>query len=254
MALPRPEDPTVDRERVRGYFGDPGAYDYTRFGSPAGRRRAAWAARCFRALLPASGGGRVLEVGAGTGRFTRLVTQAGLDVTAVDLSAPMVAFLARHFGRRGGCRVLRADAFALPFGEGAFDGAVCMSLIGRFADSDNQAAVLRELCRVVRPGGWMLFNDRNPRSVFSRRRGKGGLGERDLVERGPSLGFAIDACRGLHVVSGGFVRSLPAALARVVVWLDRMAVALPGVPPHNVLYRARRVVASGAGADADRGS
>jgi SAM-dependent methyltransferase len=49
-------------------------------------------------------------------------------------------------------RVARASADALPFGDGTFDGAVCNHVLYHLADP---AAGLRELHRVVRPGGWV---------------------------------------------------------------------------------------------------
>lgn len=248
MPFPSPRSRATDHERVQRFFHDPDGYDHTRFRAPAARARAAWASRCFTWLLPISGRDeRVLEVGAGTGRFTSIVQRGGAHVTAIDLSAEMASYLgraARKAGTRGRCDAVRADAFALPFRDGAFDAGVCMSLIGRFAGAGDQASILRELCRVVRPGGWVLFNLRNPHSVSSLWRGKGGLTARALRERGAALGLTIVARRRVHVVHGRFVRRLPSGIARLVVALDRLAVAIPGVPAHNVLYRAHRLAPS----------
>lgn len=246
MAPLPPDDPRTDRERVGRFFHDPDAYERTRFLAPAASVRAAASARTFAATLPGAVDARhVLEVGAGTGRYTRLMLHAGFRVTAVDLSSEMVGFLGRHLAEPGRCRVLRSDAFALPFGAATFDAAVCMGLIGRFDDAANQMAVLAELSRVVRPGGWLVFDMRNPRSAISRWRGKGGIDDAALRARASALGFVIEARRTLHAVSGGVVRGWPSALARVVAHVDRAVVRIPGMTAHNVLYRARRAPVAG---------
>lgn len=94
-----------------------------------------------RALLPQ---GRLVDVGAGTGA---LWEGAARDVVATDSSAAMCAAL-----RAAGLRVARADATALPFGDGTFDGAVCNHVLYHLAEPSRGLAELR---RVVRPGGWV---------------------------------------------------------------------------------------------------
>lgn len=94
-----------------------------------------------RALLPP---GRLVDVGAGTGA---LWEGRDRDVVATDSSAAMCATL-----RLAGLPVARADATALPFADGAFDGAVCNHVLYHLADPREGLAELR---RVVRPGGWV---------------------------------------------------------------------------------------------------
>jgi len=88
---------------------------------------------------------QVLDVAAGTGLITRLLEARGHEVVALDLSGEMLGG-ARH---RGAKAVLGA-AEALPFPDATFDGLTFGYLL-RYVTEPRET--LRELARVVRPGG-----------------------------------------------------------------------------------------------------
>lgn len=92
-----------------------------------------------RALLPA---GSVVDVGAGTGALWPPGTR---DVVAVDYSAAMCAAL-----RERGLPVVRGSGDALPFRDGAFDGAVCAHVLYHLPDPRRGLAELRRVAR-----GWV---------------------------------------------------------------------------------------------------
>ena len=101
-----------------------------------------------RAPVPLRGG-RVLDVGAGTGAASRAVLAAGAaSVVAVDAALGMLAHEAED---RPPAAV--GDARALPFPARCFDGAVAAFSLNHIADP---AAGLREMARVTRPGGPLL--------------------------------------------------------------------------------------------------
>jgi SAM-dependent methyltransferase len=100
---------------------------------------------------------RVLEVAAGTGAVTRTMAAQlpqSVALVATDLSAAMV----EHASKVGTARPVEwqvADALNLPFPDDSFDAVVCQFGVMFFPD---RVAGYREILRVVRPGGWFVFN------------------------------------------------------------------------------------------------
>ncbi len=96
----------------------------------------------------------VLDVACGTGAvISRLTTRTDAHVVGVDLSEPMLKRARRRF--TGGARsarvhLVRARAEQLPFADATFD-AVTFTYLLRYVE--DPAATLRELARVLRPGG-----------------------------------------------------------------------------------------------------
>lgn len=85
-------------------------------------------------------GERILDLGAGTGRYSRLLAEFAY-VVAFDLSPPM---LAQARSKRG-FEVARGDAHRLPFKSSAFDATVLVMVLHQLADFRT---VLREIARV----------------------------------------------------------------------------------------------------------
>jgi SAM-dependent methyltransferase len=93
--------------------------------------------------------GRVVEVGCGTGEFAeRMAKELGAEVCAIDISARMVELTAAR-----GIDASVGDVQQLPFGDGDFDVAVANWVLYHTQDVD---AAVRELARVVRPGGRLV--------------------------------------------------------------------------------------------------
>jgi SAM-dependent methyltransferase len=106
-------------------------------------------------------GKKVLELGAGAAAGARWLSGQGADVVAMDLSAGMLRH-AREAGERSGVRVplVQADALALPFRAGAFD-IVCTAF-GAIPFVADSGAAMREVARVLRPGGSWVFSITHP--------------------------------------------------------------------------------------------
>lgn len=99
--------------------------------------------------MPAQPGQRVLDVATGTGAVARaLVARTGCTVVGIDQSPDMLAEARRRLGERVELHEGRAEA--LPFEDASFDHLTFTYLL-RYVD--DPAATLRELARVVRPGG-----------------------------------------------------------------------------------------------------
>jgi SAM-dependent methyltransferase len=150
-------------------------------------------ARLREALEPQPGE-RILELGPGTGYYTLPVAEwisPGGELTILDVQQEMLDHTLRVAGERGiaGIRPVQGDARSLPFGDGAFDAAFLVTVLGEVPDQD---AALRELARVVRPGGRVvvgeLFGDPHWVSPGSLRRRGEAAGLRFERRLGPVLG------------------------------------------------------------------
>ena len=96
-------------------------------------------------------GDTVLDVATGTGAVAaELLQRKGCDVVAIDQSAEMLAEARRRLP--ASVEIVEGNAEALPFPDRAFDGLTFTYLL-RYVD--DPGATLRELARVVRPGGTM---------------------------------------------------------------------------------------------------
>jgi demethylmenaquinone methyltransferase/2-methoxy-6-polyprenyl-1,4-benzoquinol methylase len=99
--------------------------------------------------VAAGPGDRVLDVATGTGAVAReLVRQKGCRVVGVDQSSEMLAEARRRLN--GEVELIEGRAEELPFIDGEFD-ALTFTYLLRYVD--DPGATLRELARVVRPGG-----------------------------------------------------------------------------------------------------
>jgi ubiquinone/menaquinone biosynthesis C-methylase UbiE len=102
-------------------------------------------------------GGRVLELGAGTGRITIPLAKAGIPIVGVDRSAPMLAYARRRWRRQRRPTPLaltRGDIRALPYGDGAFQIVLApYGILQSLIRDKDLAATLSEVRRVLAPGG-----------------------------------------------------------------------------------------------------
>jgi ubiquinone/menaquinone biosynthesis C-methylase UbiE len=103
---------------------------------------------------------RVLDLGCGAGVLSERLVGAGYSVDAVDMSADMLAFTKQRLSKYDSdkYRLARADISALPFPDQAFDVIACIGVFGYMDDVD---AAIREIKRVLRPGGTLVLSIRN---------------------------------------------------------------------------------------------
>ena len=94
-------------------------------------------------------GKRVIDLGAGTGKFTGLLVQTGADVTAVEPVDAMRAQLAQLVQRLPALTALAGSAEAMPLPTASVDAVVCAQAFHWFATE----AALAEIRRVLKPGG-----------------------------------------------------------------------------------------------------
>jgi SAM-dependent methyltransferase len=116
-------------------------------------------ARLREALEPESGE-RLLEIGPGTGYYTLPVAGWLADgvIEILDLQQEMLDHTTRAAQAQGLGNVVatRGDARQLPYEDRSFDGAFLVTTLGEIPDQD---AALRELARVIKPGGRLIVGE-----------------------------------------------------------------------------------------------
>jgi SAM-dependent methyltransferase len=152
-----PERAYLDASRD-AWLDHPDHMDFLAADSPVRHLKEVQRELCLRAFGPAPDVGRVLDVGAGIGRFTMPWLDRGADVWAVDPDADSNRRLVWHAaGRKGRLEVARASATFLP--EVTVDLVILAEVLNYVPDAEQalQAAVAR-----LRPGGrvWLSLEAR----------------------------------------------------------------------------------------------
>jgi len=126
--------------------------------------------RLLRGLLAPAAGESLIDVGCGTGYFTRRFALDGHRVTGLDRDPSMLEVARAH--RAADERYVRGDARALPFSDGQFDCCVSVTALCFIAD---ESGALAEMFRVTRRR--LALGLLNRRSILYLQKGRpGGTG------------------------------------------------------------------------------
>jgi SAM-dependent methyltransferase len=113
----------------------------------------------------------VVEIGCGVGRLTRVIAREAGSVRALDVSPRMVELAREHNGSLDGVTWLVGDGASLAgVDDASADVVVSHVVFQHIADPRITLGYVREIGRVLRPGGWAVFQVSNDPSVHERRR------------------------------------------------------------------------------------
>jgi ubiquinone/menaquinone biosynthesis C-methylase UbiE len=206
-------------ERLRALLDHPALWNLSQLAISGGQRATK---RWARAWLGAREGDRILDVCCGTGEFaplfptrnaergTRNLSVAGY--LGVDLNEQFIAYAQERYGGVAGREFAAVDATKLRLAPGGFDRALFVNSMHHFPDELNRG-ILREVARVLRPGGRLVVIDMvgdDPR---------------------PARRFFLDRDRGRHL------RPLAAQLALVAeaFTIERHATFDTGFTPQTII-------------------
>jgi len=150
-----------DPDRVAAFYDEYGEREWTRFeGGPSSPLSIAVHAHMLRRFIHA--GNRVLDAGAGPGRFTIELAQIGASVLVLDVSSAQLELNRAKLAEAGLASSVegwvQADITSLGvIPDGEFDAVVCFGGPVSYVMDEADAAVT-ELLRVVRSGGHVLLS------------------------------------------------------------------------------------------------
>jgi SAM-dependent methyltransferase len=166
---------------------------------------------------------RVLEIGAGTGRFTIPALEAGISLIAADINESLLASLKRKVAELGfadRCEIREENIFDLSFADASFDLVFSFHVIPRFLNSDDQRAALTEVARVIRPGGKFLFNFRGSRSFYSLLYSGHATDPAEVERILADAGMRITVMRGKWLLNRRLINLIGTGPARLVMACD----------------------------------
>jgi SAM-dependent methyltransferase len=186
------------------------------YGHPDAERFWAGGAEVLDRMLPALGvavepGDEIVEIGCGVGRVTRALASRGATVRAIDVSPAMLERArALNPGLEGVEWILGDGRTLAGVGSASADGCFSFVVFQHLPDEELTLGYIREIGRVLRPGGWAAVQVSNdPRVHRGRSRVRRLLARgRGLGRRGPGgqadpawLGSAVELARLEQVAS-----------------------------------------------------
>lgn len=156
------DDLSDQKEKVKGFFNDDvgwkgGFYeDTTRpFSRMLGRRKAY--AMEMLGVAADRRGGLAVDLGCGSGVYLSELATMGYQTFGMDLSPEMVR-VARTKSAPHVVRLVSGDVERVPFRTASFDVVLSIGVLGYLHEDDR---ALREIDRILKPGGLLMLNVRN---------------------------------------------------------------------------------------------
>ena len=149
-----------DSEKIEQLF-DSIAGDYDRLNHllSLGTDRS-WRRRALKEIVVPGTTQEILDVACGTGDFSLEIAAASTPetlVTGLDLSEGMLAVMREKVARKGlegRIRMMQGNCESLPFADSGFD---CVTIAFGIRNFEHREAALREILRVLRPGGKLVI-------------------------------------------------------------------------------------------------
>lgn len=156
-----------------------------------------WDFDFYRDLVLELGAKNVLDIGCGTGVLAVELARHQLNVTGVDTSAAMLEVAQRQVHEAGvtdRVTLIQGTTGEVEASSSVFDAAVMMGHVAQyFLNRADWDTVLAQTFQLLKPGGWLTFESRNPE----------GMGEDAWDEESTQGDPAAPRWRGIHQLAGG---------------------------------------------------
>lgn len=227
------------RDAKRQFYARPDVadtYEELRFGGPSGSWVNARELEIVLSFLPPFH--RALDLGCGTGRLSRVLAQRG---TTIGLDASMAMLTQAQVNNPA--MLVQGDVFAIPCANASFDVMVALRVIFHFPNLDQ---LLREMLRVIAPGGTIIFDTYvwSPRAWFPLDQAHWGNGifihsPSQVQQIAQRLGLQVKQSKFCFLFSPYIYRRLPLALVRLLFQLESK---IPQRLHARVFWKLERIV------------
>lgn len=198
-------------------------YDRKRFTTHGGRLFDRMEKDVLQAAVPADQSVRILECGTGTGRFAAELGRLGYHLTATDVSPGMLQQTRErieHEGLADRVTVREGDIYKLDFPDGSFDFVYTIRVLNQLASNADKLRAIREMHRVLSPGGLLLFDVVNRHSLASLRNRSWHISPAEVCHTLAELGMELVWVKGRLILTQTLLEKLPPVLADGLAWLD----------------------------------
>lgn len=158
-----PDTDSENQQTIRFYDAEASTYDLSRYVSAGGQHVDAFHKRLISSVLfsrlPQSA--KVLEMGCGTGRLIQHFLELKRDVSGMDASEKMLQIARNRVGDKAPLSL--GSAYALPYAEHSFDSVYSILVLNLLKDYQS---AFNEVSRVLKDGGYFLFNVPNLQSIY----------------------------------------------------------------------------------------
>ena len=165
--MPLVKDRSVTNQSQAGYDFDKIADSYDSWYSPAiGSMYDRLEKRAFdRFIGNHNGGKQLLEIGCGTGHWSKYFSEKEFEVTGIDISEKMIKTANKK--NIPHCRFQVADGRSLSFFDNSFDVAAAITTL---EFSENAESIISEMARCVKPKGKLFFGVLNSLSSYNQKK------------------------------------------------------------------------------------
>lgn len=165
----------------------------------------------------------VLEVGCGTARFSQHLADLGFSVLATDPSLDMLDIASHKCSGFETMRFQQAEGARLPMPDATFDFVFAIRVLNQTESEDYALKTVREMIRVTRSGGLVLFEFVNRQRPFAKPSKGVRLSFPQLEEVARECGCHALSRRGVLVFSQSVLNSIPDVLVSVWGVVERAA-------------------------------
>jgi 2-polyprenyl-6-hydroxyphenyl methylase/3-demethylubiquinone-9 3-methyltransferase len=148
--------------------------------------------------------GRLLEVGCGEGFLLEQMAlrQPHRELWGIDVDAGRIAQASRRLAAYGQAHCARGSGAQLPYADSSFEAVVCVNVFFNLASPADVAAVLREIERVCKPGGRIIFDFRNAANPLLRLKYAWAVFYDPTVKTLPLKPYTAQQMRGIAQAAG----------------------------------------------------